>query len=225
MRLQKGGTVGGREILYACQEIRICVSQFGKCLVIPGGNPFLQGKRHLLQQIIHKAAPVMGRVDCCKRSHIGRGTVILNGTAAVQSSFGMGNQIHLWGAGCLADRLNLNRQFPAAVLDRLCRLLAAVEQNCAVAKEFSRNPSPVIKVLPIPKENAVYQQNGVFRLADLGFLPHCVTGRFGLFHTPFPFGSAVNVQRQNPGNNWHPPDETQDQIPVFFNFLSFVHPY
>ncbi len=94
-----------------------------------------------------------------------------NGSPAVQSTLGMGDDVHLAAARFLHDASDPLRQLPSAVLHGCGGLLLPVVNCGAVALQFPGNAAPIIEEAVIPEKDAVDHQNGISGLADLAFRP------------------------------------------------------
>lgn len=130
-----------------------------------------------------------------------------DGTAAVKTALGMGDNIYLFTASFLADLLDPFCKLTATFLHRSGRLLVAEINTGTVPDQFRSDPAPVVQIPEIPEENTVYHKNGIFGFTDSAFFSGLVQFPFFCLLLSFQrsnvyhFRQVVNVQTRDPGTD------------------------
>ncbi len=103
----------------------------------------------------------MRGVDGGEGSYVRRSATGCYGITAVQTAFGVGDDVHFFTAGLLYDVPDACGKFLSAVRYRSCGLLTAVIEDGTVLLQGEGNPALVIKEAKIPEKHAMYQQKRI----------------------------------------------------------------
>ena len=144
------------EVVNRRKEIRIFVAQFsGDCIVLLRDH-FLLLLGNLAKQIVREFASPVGCVDSRQGSNILPCRGRRDRCAGVESPFGVGDDVYL-----AASRLLDNLFYPLFQLQRAvvyCRrtVVLTVVDRRAVFLKFRGDTPPVVEVVKIAEEHAVY---------------------------------------------------------------------
>ena len=162
-------------------KIRILLAEIAQSLIVGISNLMLRRLRDCSQQIVSKLTSPVGRVDCGEGCNIRGGIAESDGVAAVQPTFGVGDEIDLFAAGLLADLLDAPGQSLGTVGNGRSRGLISVEYVCAVFGERIGDAPPIIEKVAVTEENAVNHDDWISGFADLICLSAAVKTDFFCF--------------------------------------------
>jgi len=136
-------------------------------------------------------------IDGCQGGHIGCEVEFRDGVAAIQSAFGMGNDIDFFTTGAFRNELDAGGQLSGTFLYGKCRLVLAVEQSGTVKREGAGDSAPIVEQLAVTEEYAVNQDDGISGFAE--FAKGRITGNgfFLDFELDFSGGNVDNLSQND----------------------------